>query len=103
MNTFYHPSRPPLAPVVFVPLPLGSVKPLGWLHNQLSIQARGLSGHIDEFWPDLGPDSAWLGGTGEAWERGPYYLDGLVPLAYLLGEEALIAKAQKWIDWTLDH
>lgn len=103
MNTFYHPSRPPLAPVAFVPLPLGSVKPLGWLHNQLSIQARGLSGHIDEFWPDLGPNSAWLGGTGEAWERGPYYLDGLVPLAYLLGEEALIAKAQKWIDWTLDH
>ena len=57
--------------------------PKGWLLEQLRLQAQGLSGHLDEFWPDLGPNSAWLGGTGEGWERGPYFLDGLVPLAYL--------------------
>jgi hypothetical protein len=88
---------------VFAPLPLGSVRARGWLRQQLQIQADGLSGHLDEVWEDVGPNSAWLGGTGESWERGPYYLDGLLPLAYLLEDEVLIAKAQKWIDWTLEN
>jgi hypothetical protein len=69
----------------------------------LQIQANGLSGHLDEVWKDLGPNSGWLGGTGESWERGPYFLDGLVPLAYLTGDARLIAKAKKWVDWTLAH
>jgi hypothetical protein len=96
------PNRAPLQPNAFNPLPLKSVMPAGWLLDQLRIQADGLSGHLDEFWPDLGPDSAWLGGAGEGWERGPYYLDGLVPLAYLTGDARLIAKVKKWMEWTLN-
>lgn len=100
------PSTPPPAPEpfragAFQTLPLGAIRPEGWLKRQLLVQASGLSGHLEEFWPDLGPNSAWLGGSGEGWERGPYYLDGLLPLAYLLDDAALKAKAQKWIDWTL--
>jgi uncharacterized protein len=94
-------NRAPLPPNGFLPLPLTSVKPRGWLRRQLEIQAGGLSGHLDEFWPDLNANSGWLGGTGESWERGPYFLDGLVPLAYLLDDQRLIAKANKWIGWTL--
>ncbi len=96
-------NRAPLQPNAFNLLPLTSVKPTGWLLEQLKIQVRGLSGHLDEFWPDLGPNSGWLGGTGESWERGPYFLDGLVPLAYLTGDAKLISKVRKWMDWTLDH
>jgi DUF1680 family protein len=97
------PNRAPLQPNAYNLLPLGSVMPKGWLLDQLKLQAAGLSGHLDEFWPDLGPNTAWLGGTGEGWERGPYFLDGLVPLAYLTRDPALIAKVKKWMDWTLEH
>ncbi|HEY1493124.1 MAG TPA: beta-L-arabinofuranosidase domain-containing protein [Candidatus Solibacter sp.] len=97
------PNRTPLQPNAFNQLPLGSVMPKGWLLDQLKLQSEGLSGHLDEFWPDLGPKSAWLGGTGEGWERGPYFLDGLVPLAYLTQDAKLIAKVKPWMDWALDN
>lgn len=79
-------------------LPLGDIKPKGWLLNQLKVQAEGLTGNVMELFADLGENSAWLGGKGEKWERGPYYLDGLMPLAYLLDDNFLKQKAQKWID-----
>lgn len=82
-------------------LPLGAIRPTGWLRNQLVLQADGLTGKLEEIWPDVGPDSGWRGGSGEDWERGPYYLDGLVPLGYVLGDEFLIARAQPWIEWML--
>lgn len=85
----------------FAALPLGSIKAEGWLYNQLRIQADGLTGHLEEHWPDVGPSSGWIGGNGESWERGPYYLDGLLPLAYILGDERLIAKANRWVEWSL--
>jgi hypothetical protein len=34
---------------------------------------------------------------------GSYFLDGLLPLAWMLDDAALKAKAQKFIDWTLDN
>lgn len=84
-------------------LPLGEVLPAGWLRRQLRIQADGMGGHLDEFWSDVGSNSGWLGGTGESWERGPYFLDGLLPLAWQLGDDVLKAKALRFIEWTLDH
>ena len=42
-----------LADPAYTPLPLGSIRPRGWLQRQLRIQADGLSGHLDEFWPDV--------------------------------------------------
>jgi glycosyl hydrolase family 127 (putative beta-L-arabinofuranosidase)/beta-L-arabinofuranosidase (glycosyl hydrolase family 127) len=96
-------NRRPLASNAFYPLPAGSIQPRDWLARQLRIQANGLSGHLDETWNDVGPTSGWLGGTGESWERGPYYLDGLLPLAHLLSDTQLKAKAQRFVDWTLDH
>jgi DUF1680 family protein len=86
----------------FQPLPLGNIRPGGWLLNQLRIQAGGLSGHLDEFWPDVA-ESGWIGGTAEGWERGPYWLDGIVPLAFLLDDENLKRKVQRWMDYILSH
>ena len=96
-------SRAPLPATAFRPLPLTAVKPAGWLKRQLEVQAAGQTGHLDEFWPSLTADSGWLGGRGESWERGPYYMDGLVPLAFLLDDPKLIPKAHKWVKWTLEN
>ncbi len=87
-----------LRPQAFYLLPTGAITPRGWLRRQLEIQAAGLGGHLDETWPDVGPDSGWLGGKGESWERGPYFLDGLVPLAWQLDSDELKAKALRFLD-----
>ena len=62
------------------------VKPQGWLKRQLEIQMQGLTGILYDIWDSVGSYSGWLGGTGENWERAPYYLDGLLPLAYYLDD-----------------
>ena len=91
-----------LFPPVFRALPLGSVRPQGWLARQLRIQADGLSGHLDEFWPDI-QESRWFGGDREGWERAPYWLDGVIPLAFLLDDETLKAKVHRYVGYILEH
>ncbi len=73
------------------------IRPQGWLKRQLMLQADGLCGHLDKIWPDV-RDSAWIGGGREGWERVPYWLDGFIPLAWLLGDEDLKARAGRYID-----
>jgi len=91
-----------LSDPVFRPLPLGVIRPRGWLERQLRIQADGLSGHLDEFWPDV-QGSQWFGGAMEAWERAPYWLDGIVPLAFALHDDRLIAKVTRHVGIIIDH
>ena len=73
------------------------IQPSGWLKRQLEIQARGLCGNLDRIWPDIA-DSAWIGGAHEGWERVPYWLDGFIPLAYLLDDADLKRRAKKYVD-----
>lgn len=73
------------------------IKPKGWLYNQLKIQANGLSGNLHKMWPDIS-DSAWIGGEHESWERVPYWLDGFIPLAYLLNDKELIKTATHYMN-----
>ena len=95
----YIPNRAPLLDSRYLELPLGAIKPEGWLRLQLQAQVTGLTGHLDEAYPNVvGPRNAWLGGDGDAWERGPYWIDGLLPLAFILDDEALKAKAMVWVE-----
>jgi hypothetical protein len=91
-----------LAAPTFRPLPLGAVRPQGWLSRQLHIQADGLSGHLDEFWPDVG-QSQWFGGQAEGWERAPYWLDGAIPLAWLLDAKPLKSRIANYVDFIVAH
>lgn len=77
-----------------------AIRPTGWLRRQLEIQAAGLTSRLAEFWPDI-RDSAWIGGKADGWERVPYWLDGLIPLAWLLDDEKLKATAKRYIDGIL--
>ncbi len=87
MNGFYSPNE---------------LKPQGWLLKQLKIQAEGLSGNLDKVWRDV-RDSAWIGGDAEGWERVPYWLDGFIPLAYLLDDEDMKSRAKKYISYIVAH
>ena len=104
-NKNYVTNRLPLVEVPFTPLPIGVVKADGWLLQQLQLQKDGLTGYAETLYNasgDLGPGSDWLGGNGDSWERAPYYTKGLVALAYTLNDNALILKAQKWINWSIN-
>lgn len=95
-------NRAPLRINPYSSLPLGSVKPQGWLLEMLERQRKGSTGHLDELYPEvMGPRNGWLGGDGDQWERGPYWIDGLLPLAYILDDKELKEKAQKWVEWAL--
>lgn len=89
----------------FSPLPLGQVKAESWLKNQLLLQAEQVTKQFEKLSPDCRSEgdnrSGWLGGSGENWERGTYYVRGLIASAYVLDDDALKEQAQKWIEWTL--
>ena len=75
---------------------------MGWMKQQLKIQADGLNGNLDKVWRDV-RDSAWIGGDAEGWERVPYWLDGFIPLAYLLEDSDMLSRAEKYIDAILER
>lgn len=98
----YANNRAPLAPKAYVELPLGAIRAQGWLLEMLERQRSGATGQMDRLYPEvMGPRNGWLGGDGDQWERGPYWIDGLLPLAYILDDRQLKTKVQPWIEWTL--
>ncbi|MEE4287541.1 MAG: beta-L-arabinofuranosidase domain-containing protein, partial [Mariniphaga sp.] len=103
-NSHYITNQKPLVAQPYTALPLGAIKPQGMLLEMLELQRDGLTGNIDSVYSVVcGPNNGWLGGTGDGWERGPYWLDGLVPLAYILDDDKLKAKAQDWIEWSIKN
>ncbi|CAF9904599.1 MAG: hypothetical protein ALECFALPRED_008617 [Alectoria fallacina] len=94
-----------LAPFTFQPLPLGSIQPLGWMNDQLTLMADGLAGHQYEFY-HIVHHSPWIGGDSEYSilnEGLPYWFNGLVPLAYGLNDSRLIAQVEDATEYIVAH
>jgi DUF1680 family protein len=99
----YVTNRAPLRQNPYIALPLGAIKPQGWLRQMLLRQKSGATGNLDSLYPlVMNKRNGWLGGDGDQWERGPYWIDGLLPLAYILDDKELIQKAKPWVEWALN-
>src|SRR5579859_4105105 len=104
-NSFYIGNRQPLRSSPFIKLPIGSIVPRGWLRHQLDLEAKGMTGHLEEIskWCKL-RDSAWAASDGQGefnWEELPYWLKGYGDLGYVLNNQEIIQHAGKWIDAVL--
>jgi hypothetical protein len=98
----YAGNRAPLRQNPYMELPLGAIRPQGWLREMLVRQKDGATGNLDKLYPlVMNGRNGWLGGDGDQWERGPYWIDGLLPLAYILNDEVLIAKVKPWVEWSI--
>ncbi len=103
----YPNNREPLLKTEFVKLPLGAVKPRGWLRDELQVQADGLTGHLPEVW-DAVKTTAWKGDAGRNVSPNfwacfvPRWLQGLVPLAYLLDDPRLKGMCYQYMGFILD-
>ena len=100
VNSNYIGNRIPLQPLSFIKLPLGAIKPQGWIKEMLIRQKNGLAGNLGEIsaWLDK-RDNAWLGtGNKWGWEEMPYWLRGYVDMAYLLDDPQMIKEASVWLE-----
>lgn len=106
-NVFYVSNKAPLTKQPFAKLPVGSVKPGGWLKKQLELQKDGLTGHLGEISIWLSKDNnAWLNKEGKGkygWEELPYWLKGYGDIAYILQDKQMLATTKFWIDAVLKN
>lgn len=96
---WYTPNRAPLAPSPFMKLPVGSIKPKGWLRHQLDLQVNGLCGRYPEVSDYLKYDgNGWVDpSSNSGWEEVTYWLRGLAPLGYVTSDARVTALANKWV------
>src|SRR5665647_1242570 len=102
INSFYISNRKPLAPLCFIKLPVGSIKPGGWILKYLQLQRDGLTGQLGNIsaWLDK-KNNAWYSGNGKGdhgWEEVPYWLKGYGDLGYILKDEKIINETKSWLE-----
>ena len=102
INTYYVSNKNPLEPLHFIKLPIGNIKPQGWILKYLQLQRDGLTGHLGEIsaWLDK-KNNAWYSGNGtgdHGWEEVPYWLKGYGDLGYILNDTAIIAETKRWLN-----
>ena len=104
-NDHYISNRAPLVKSALIKLPVGAVKPEGWLKECMVRQKNGLSGHLGEISSWLQKkDNAWLDENGKGkwgWEELPYWLKGYANTAYIFEDEKALEETKIWIEGAL--
>ena len=105
-NKHYVSNRLPLQPSKLIKIPVGSIKPKGWLLEYFNRQKKGLTGRLGEIsaWLDK-KDNAWLSKSGKGkwgWEEVPYWLKGYANIGYITEDKEMIQEAKIWIEAALD-
>jgi len=95
-------NKTPLTPNTLSPLPLGSVRPEGWLLEQLTLQAKGITRQFAQVCPEWNESGEWrIAGDGDC-TRAIYYLEGLIALGWVLDDAEIKASALKMIDGIIE-
>ncbi len=96
-----------LKPIVknsYAPFDVGEVHPEGWLLNWAKMAAKGMTKTLgDKFWPFT---TGWANNTYDDWwpyEQSGYYADGLVRLAFVLGDSTLMNRASALMKTVADR
>lgn len=101
-NRLYPSNRSSLKVSPLVKLPIGAIKPAGWLRRELEMEANGMTGHLEQIsqWCNFA-NNAWVDPEGQGkpgWEELPYWLKGYGDLGYVLGDEKINNESRRWID-----
>lgn len=94
-------NRAPLTPNTLSPLPLGAVRPEGWLLDEIQMQAKGITADFARVCPEITEDGSWVRGADGDYTRAIYYLEGLIYLAWTLDDDALRQQAARRVDWII--
>ena len=102
VNSYYVSNKKPLQPLVFIKLPVGAIKPEGWILKYLELQKDGLTGKLGEIsaWLEK-KNNAWYSGTGKGdhgWEEVPYWLKGYGDMGYILNDQSIIKETKSWLE-----
>jgi uncharacterized protein len=98
----------PASAGAFTELPVGAVRPEGWLLKQLQKQADGVTSHLQHLYAPF-TSSAWLSdepdpkGSWWPWEVRGYWCDGTLRCGLLLQNQKLIDAASRPIEYTFSH
>jgi hypothetical protein len=106
-NANYRNNRLPLLPTKYIKFRLGTVRPTGWLLDQLKVQANGLTSHLPTVWGVIA-DSGWKGDAGRNVTPEcctprfvPRWLEGLTALASVLDDNRLKSLADPYMQYIL--
>lgn len=94
-------NKTPLTPNTLSPLPLGSIRPEGWLLEEMRMQAKGVTADFAAACPELTESGEWRRAEDGDLTRSIYYLEGIIYLGWALEDETLKKRARTMVEQIL--